>query len=216
MRACWPPGWARRARCGRSASTARGTRRAFAAGRPCASGSCASPGWTSWRRSSPPWTAASRSRRTPCASPAARPRAPRTWPFRPVISTISTTPPRRAATRKRRTPAAESSALRRHLHRLRNEQVHLARGGVALADVVPVPQVPHRFEELRLLRLVLQVVGVLPGIDDEQGHPGLGEVRLVIVDLGSEEPARHRLVDERAPSGTHDRPRDLVDLLLEA
>ena len=37
-------------------------------------------------------------------------------------------------------------------------------------DVLPVPHVPDRVEVLRLLVLVLQVVGVLPGIEHQQRH----------------------------------------------
>ena len=50
-------------------------------------------------------------------------------------------------------------------------------------DVVPVDDIPKRSEEVGLHVLVLQVVGVLPSIDGQQGQRALAVVALVVVDL---------------------------------
>src|SRR5580698_7624703 len=51
------------------------------------------------------------------------------------------------------------------------------------AHVRPVDDVPQRAEEVGLHVLVLQVEGVLPGIEDEQGHRAIAHAALVVVDL---------------------------------
>src|SRR5215475_3949560 len=48
--------------------------------------------------------------------------------------------------------------------------LQLPRGVEPLGHVAPVPDVPDRLEELRLAILVLEVVGVLPGVDHHQRH----------------------------------------------
>src|SRR5262249_30811194 len=71
---------------------------------------------------------------------------------------------------------------------------------VAGSHVLPVPHVPDGFEELRLLVLILQVIGVLPRIQREQRRAALDRVRLMIVDLRGEQAALIWLPHERAPT----------------
>jgi hypothetical protein len=56
-----------------------------------------------------------------------------------------------------------------------------------------------------------KVVGVLPGIDHEQGNSALAG-SMLIVDLARQEALGDRLVDERAPARAHHRGRDLGEL----
>src|SRR4026207_1943728 len=74
---------------------------------------------------------------------------------------------------------------------------------------------PDRFEKCGLLVLVLQVVGVLPRVDDHQWHARLAEVALVVVDLRRQEASGDRLPDERAPARTHDGRGDFDQLTFE-
>ena len=55
------------------------------------------------------------------------------------------------------------------------------------SHILPVPQVPDRVEELGLSGLVLEVEGVLPRVQHEQGSARLGQIRLVVVDLRDEQ-----------------------------
>src|SRR6185503_14828617 len=64
----------------------------------------------------------------------------------------------------------------------RDLPVELAGGFEAFGGVFPVPAVPDDFEEVGLPVLVLEVVGVLPGVEDEDGDSGLRDVGLVVVD----------------------------------
>src|SRR4249920_305388 len=62
-----------------------------------------------------------------------------------------------------------------------------ARSLESFGHVLPVPHVPHGVEELGLSVLILEVEGVLPGVEHEQGSARLRQVRLVVVDLRHEE-----------------------------
>src|ERR1700738_5188541 len=75
----------------------------------------------------------------------------------------------------------------------------MARRFAPIRDVLPVPDVPDRFEELGLAVLVLQVEGVLPRVENEERNPALGEVGLVVVDLGRQKALAERFPDEGQP-----------------
>src|SRR3954469_4249956 len=94
-------------------------------------------------------------------------------------------------------------------------QIELLRAGEPLRDVVPVPEVPDRLEVLVLLGLVLQVVGVLPAVEDEERGAALGDLVLVVVDLRRAEALDDRIPDQRRPAGSHQRAARLDQLLLE-
>src|SRR3954465_1511949 len=94
-------------------------------------------------------------------------------------------------------------------------QIEPLRAGEPLRDVVPVPEVPDRLEVLVLLGLVLQVVGVLPAVEDEERNAALGDLVLVVVDLRRPEALDDRIPDQRRPAGSHQRAARLDHLLLE-
>src|SRR3954470_23309101 len=94
-------------------------------------------------------------------------------------------------------------------------QIEPLRAGEPLRDVVTVPQVPDRLEVLVLLGLVLQVVGVLPPVEDEERNAALGYLVLVVVDLRRAEALDDRIPDQRRPAGSHQRAARLDQLLLE-
>ena len=75
------------------------------------------------------------------------------------------------------------------------------RGGVTPRHVLPVDDPPHRLDEVDLLVLVLEVEGVLPGVEHEDRHGTLAHVALVVVDLLDDQPPAERLVGEDAPAG---------------
>ena len=54
---------------------------------------------------------------------------------------------------------------------------------VARRNIFPVPQVPYRLEKFRLVGTVLQIVGMLPGIEHQQRDTALRGFRLMIVNL---------------------------------
>src|SRR5438874_802639 len=56
---------------------------------------------------------------------------------------------------------------------------------------------------------------VLPGIDDEQGDAALGDLRLMVVDLGGAEAAGDGIPHQRRPARAHDGRGGLADLLPE-
>src|SRR5262245_14009406 len=126
---------------------------------------------------------------------------PYCWPSRPR-------PPRAGSSRV-------GLRLALGLRRVGYEQVHLARSLEARLDIVPIPGIPDRLEERRLLVLVLEVVGMLPGIDHEKGNSALAQIRLVIVYLARQEALRDRLIHECAPTRAHYRGGDLGELRLE-
>src|SRR4051812_7294227 len=84
-------------------------------------------------------------------------------------------------------------------------ETQLARSIESAGDVAPVEYVPAGSEEVRFAILVLKVVGVLPGVEHQEGYAALAQVRLVIVDLGDEKPLAERLPDQRGPTRAHDR-----------
>ena len=61
--------------------------------------------------------------------------------------------------------------------------VYLECGSVTRSDVSPIPQCPQRLKEFGFAIFVLKIVGVFPRIDNHQWNAGLGEIRLVIVNL---------------------------------
>src|SRR6185369_6289766 len=88
----------------------------------------------------------------------------RQWSIRPRLISCGETPD----TRPRRVgPSRERTPCRRLLPRTDRDpdldsDVQPAGGLEAPGDVLPVPEVPDRVEELRFPALVLQIVGVLP------------------------------------------------------
>src|SRR5688572_18204933 len=65
---------------------------------------------------------------------------------------------------------AVMTGLRGRAHQLELERLRLLEAG---PDVRPVPQVPGRLEEVGLAVLVLQVPGVLPGVEHHDRDAGL-------------------------------------------
>jgi hypothetical protein len=83
-----------------------------------------------------------------------------------------------------------------------------------LGDGAPVDDVPDGTEVLGLAVLVLQVVGVLPGVDAEEGLEVAGDG--VLVGARDEAQGAGRLVlDEPGPTGALDAGEGRVGLLLE-
>src|SRR5207248_9333080 len=82
-------------------------------------------------------------------------------------------------------------------------------------DVGPVEHVPDRLHVVGATVLVLQVIRVLPGVDDEERYTALADVALVVVDLLDEEALAERLPRQRAPPRALHRGRRLGELLLE-
>lgn len=84
----------------------------------------------------------------------------------------------------------------------------------ALGDGAPVDDVPDGAEVLGLAVLVLEVVGVLPGVDAEEGLVVAGDG--VLVGAGDDgEVARGLVLDEPGPAGALDAGEGGVGLLLE-
>lgn len=90
---------------------------------------------------------------------------------------------------------------------------------VTLLDLFPVDDVPDGVEVLSLAVLVLQVVGVLPGVDGEQGHEAGARDNGVLVGRGAD---RERSAcsaggvrDQEGPAGALDACEDSVYALLE-
>lgn len=84
----------------------------------------------------------------------------------------------------------------------------------ALGDGTPVDDVPDGAEVLGLAVLVLQVVGVLPGVDAHEGLEVAADGVLVGTD-GEAEGARGLVLDEPGPAGALDASKGRVGLLLE-
>lgn len=84
----------------------------------------------------------------------------------------------------------------------------------SLGHGAPVDDLPDGAKVLGLAVLVLQVVGVLPGVDAEQGLEVAGDG--VLVGAGDEaEGARRLVLDEPGPAGALDAGESGVGLLLE-
>ena len=81
--------------------------------------------------------------------------------------------------------------------------------------VGPVDDVPQGGEEVGLHVLVLQVEGVLPGVEDEERDRALADVALVVVDLLDDEPAGKGLVGQDAPARALDGGGGLGEVRLE-
>src|SRR5688572_11092389 len=81
--------------------------------------------------------------------------------------------------------------------------------------IVPVPDVPDRLEVLRLLVVILEVVGVLPRIEDHEGHASDQRLALMVVDLRSQQPRGDRIPHQRAPTRPHTGRGGLRELLPE-
>jgi hypothetical protein len=82
-------------------------------------------------------------------------------------------------------------------------------------DVGPVEDVPDRLHVLGAPVLVLQVVRVLPRVDDEERHSALPDVSLVVVDLLDEQALAEWLPRECTPTRALHRGRRLRELVLE-
>src|SRR6184192_2106856 len=118
-------------------------------------------------------------------------------------------------------PSRESSVeggrlLRRAACGAGKAEIEPLRPRKPLGHVLPVPQVPDRLEVLLLAGLVLQVVGVLPGIEYEERDAPLRDLVLMVVDLRGAEPLDHRVPDQRRPARAHQGIRRLDELLLQA
>src|SRR5262245_9845944 len=61
-------------------------------------------------------------------------------------------------------PVGRTGAGHEAFRRVGELQVELLHRREAAGHVLPVPQVPDGLEELRLIVLILQVIGVLPGV----------------------------------------------------
>ena len=86
--------------------------------------------------------------------------------------------------------------------------------GEALLHSLPVDNLPDGLEVLGLAVLVLEVVGVLPGVDAEEGLVVAGDG--VLVGAGDDgEVARGLVLDEPGPAGALDAGEGGVGLLLE-
>ena len=69
-------------------------------------------------------------------------------------------------------------------------------------DVGPIDDVPDRVDVVGSAVLVLQVVGVLPGVDDKQWYATLSDIALMVVDLFDEQPLAEGFPRERPPAGS--------------
>src|SRR5262249_31636331 len=58
-------------------------------------------------------------------------------------------------------------------------------GRVSSRNVLPIPYLPHGLEKFCFSILVLQVISMLPRVNYHQRNAGLGEVGLVVVNLGN-------------------------------
>src|SRR4051794_27254767 len=85
----------------------------------------------------------------------------------------------------------------------------------ALAALFPVHHVPPRLEVVRALVLVLEVVGVLPDVDAEQGCLARGDRRVLVRCARHLEPAAGAVVDEPRPAAAELADAGRVHLLLE-
>lgn len=84
----------------------------------------------------------------------------------------------------------------------------------SLGNSAPIDDIPNGAKVLGLAVLVLQVVGVLPGVDAEQGLEVSGDG--VLVGAGDEaEGARGLVLDQPGPAGALDAGEGGVGLLLE-
>ena len=84
----------------------------------------------------------------------------------------------------------------------------------ALANGAPVDDVPDCAEVLGLAVLVLEVVGVFPGVNAHQGLEVAGDG--VLVGAGDEaQSSRGLVLDEPCPAGALDASKSGVGLLLE-
>src|SRR5262249_20271927 len=110
-----------------------------------------------------------------------------------------------------RVPAEGSDSLRYLLE----TEARTSRLCIALRDIVPVPHIPDRLEELGLLVEVLQIPGVLPRIEDHEGDRALQGHRLMVMNLRDQQLLRQRLPLQRRPSRALDRTRGLGQLLPE-
>src|SRR5581483_4755219 len=108
------------------------------------------------------------------------------------------------------------SRLCPRLRDVREPEIDVARRHVAGGNIVPVPEIPHRFEKLGLLGAVLQVIRVFPGVEHHQRQAALRGLRLMIVYLHDDQPRARGIPRERRPSGTHDGAGGAHHLVLEA
>src|SRR5690606_31960389 len=76
--------------------------------------------------------------------------------------------------------------------------------GAAGGDVVPVDQVPQLADVVGADVPVLQVVGVLPGVEDEQRDAAPADVAVVVVDLLHDQAPPEWLPGQDAPAGALD------------
>src|SRR5262249_40842923 len=84
-----------------------------------------------------------------------------------------------------------------------------------LANVLPVDDLPKGFYPFALGVFVLQVISVLPHVQDEQRYCTIANVSLVVVYLLDHEPLAERLPCQRAPAPALEIERGLIELVLE-
>src|SRR5689334_1107585 len=87
---------------------------------------------------------------------------------------------------------------------------------IAIGDIAPIDELPEPLEPLVLAVLVLQVVRVLPHVDDEDRQRGIADVALMVEHLFHHEPPRERLPRQRAPAGALHAARGRRELRFEA
>lgn len=85
----------------------------------------------------------------------------------------------------------------------------------SLSDVAPVDHLPDGAEVLGLAVLVLEVVGVLPGVNTHEGLEVSGDGVLVGTS-GDAQGTGGLVLDEPSPAGALDASQSSVGLLLEA
>ena len=79
--------------------------------------------------------------------------------------------------------------------------------------LVPVYDVPESLHELRPVVLIIQVVGMLPDIENHENGAARGNVDVMLLDLHGKEPFRRPGKGEGRPAGTLNRCGNLGELL---
>src|SRR4051812_45753738 len=86
---------------------------------------------------------------------------------------------------------------------------------VTLGDISPIGNVPDGRYEVCFHVLVLQVVRVLPRVDDEQWNRTVSDIALVIINLLDDESLSQWFPSKRPPTGALHSCRGLRELCLE-
>src|SRR5215471_10535398 len=91
----------------------------------------------------------------------------------------------------------------------------LSSRSISRSNILPVPHLPHGFEEFGFPVLILKVVSMFPGIEDHDRNARLCKIRLMVVNLSNQQGLSNGLPNQRRPTGTHNRPGDLRQLFAE-